>query len=298
MCAIADTHYAAAMADSSMARIGDQAVSRADVEAIQDQLIAKAGKTTVATASASLSQSRWLAGLLRDGIIELTIDQTQSMAAMRSTIARDGNISATLGDVKKHADVVWAIGSPETAMPRIWERLECKPVSDTMLGASELADRFFAIRNGAAVIGSVAQAIASAKYLAVVIGPGGFLPGEEIATAELLVKWVIDRNREMKSGSQRVVLLAIDPAATLRSVVGWQTNERIKPTLGPVDLRIGDASEATYPAKLQVGGIDPGAEMAESFLAATVPGIDFDDAVIRGDGTVTLPLEAIGKQPR
>uniref|UniRef100_UPI0011B64B74 hypothetical protein n=1 Tax=Rubripirellula reticaptiva TaxID=2528013 RepID=UPI0011B64B74 len=228
----------------------------------------------------------------------MTVDQTPTMAAMRSTIARDGNISATLGDVKKHADVVWAIGSPETEMPRIWERLECEPVSDATVGANELADRIFAVRNNSTSIGPDAQSIASAKYLAIVIGSSAFLPGEEIATAELLVKWVIDRNRETKSGSQRAVLLAIDPAATLRSVVGWQTNERLKPTSGPVDLRIGDANSATYPAKLQIGGIDPGTELAESYVVAPIPGIDFDDAVIRGDGTVTLPLEAVGKQQR
>lgn len=293
-CAIAESRFLLAIGKWSKARIGDQPASDEEIQNLETSIFASDKTIKVAASSAPLSISRWLSGLVRDGAIELSIDQTPTMSAMRATIARDGYISATLGDVKKHADTVWSIGNPTTQMPRIWERLGCDPVSRESISANGLADFIFAMRadtsEGLQESDRHFSRLSSAAYLAILVGPDAFLCGEELVTAELLVNWVLDQNRPAQSGSRRVVILAIDPAATLRGVVGWQTNRALSITNQEVDLRVGEATHASHRARLQIGGTDPGIELAHAYRPALTPGIDFGDAVIRGDGTVTLPI--------
>ncbi|TWU54425.1 hypothetical protein Poly51_31440 [Rubripirellula tenax] len=274
-CSIASQAFAAAVEPNPIAR-----------EAVMPP---PSGVVRLAASQVSLSEARDLAGLLRTGRIELTVDETPTQAALRAAIARDGNISATLGDVRKHANVVWSVGDCTASMPRIWERVGCDPVIVDAIGANELADLVYEIDSGATQVDTLGNALKSAKYLAVIVSPSAFRSGEETVTAELLVRAVLRWNQ----ASRRAVLVSLDPAAMLRSVAGWHTNLRLPRTTGPVDVRMGTPITGAYPAELQIGGIDPGTPLAASYVPAAVAGVHFADAIIRGDATVTLPLDKI-----
>ncbi len=255
----------------------------------------------VSTAGASLSLSRTLAEQLRNGRIELSIDESPTRSATRAAIARDGIISATLGDVRKHADVIWVLGNPESELPRLWERLKqtdnasprvVRSQSETVT-ANELADIAYTLKGGSTDRVAGVEEIASAKYFAIIIGPDAFAVGQELAAAEMLIKLVLDLNLGDGDSSRRAVLVSIDPAATLRALVAWQSNDVLPTTSAPIDVRIGNPIANSPAAKIQWGGTDPGNDLADSFFPAIVAGVHHSDAIIRGDSTVTLPLSMI-----
>ncbi|QDT03396.1 hypothetical protein K227x_17780 [Rubripirellula lacrimiformis] len=309
-CPIAEQGFSFAMAAPPAPRIGSDPASPDDVHRLASTWFAKQDRVRIATASTPLSTSRTLATMVADSRIELFVDETPSQSALRTAVARDGNVSATLGDVKKHADLIWTIGDVSGQMPRLWQRLSRSPssgdlttdrsgptparLSHASMGANQFADIAFAIRSGSTPDASQAdliQSIQSAGYLAIILAPDAFDAGQELTTAEWIVKWTIQQNQKQESRSRRVVLVGMDAATTLRSVVGWHTNQRLTATMTNVDIRLGNAIAGAQPAKLQIGGVDPGPELAHAYVPAGIAGVHHPDAIIRGDATVTLPLD-------
>ena len=78
---------------------------------------------------------------------------------------------------------------------------------------------------------------------------------------------------------------------------GVAVNERGQQTSVPrgrVLIRLGNANGTRpTPVALQIGGADPGPESAACYMPAATVGVDRPGIVVRGDGTVTLPLQCI-----
>ncbi len=265
------------------------------------------GPLRVVTTGVDLTTARQLARWQAAERIDLTIESDPSIEALVQTASRDGIVSATLADVATHADLVWMIGGVDQAWPRIAEKLR---LEETGSGGKHVrrseqctADEFshFAdsIGNASATspatgaLANHADAWLSSEYSAILIGPRAFLSGEESLSATMLARLVRLRNARKRS-----VLLTLDAAATLRSVCLWSSNTSPESTAdssddAAFDIRIGSPLGIDSPAaKVQIGGVDPGPELAVAYRACSIAGLHRPGMVIRGDGSVSLPLAA------
>ena len=263
----------------------------------------------VITMGVDLSTARKLSNWQKTGRIDITIESDESIEALLQVTSRDGIVSATLADVATHADLVWMIGEVEQTWPRIAEKLRLQ--SDSEIRASKVMASKVTVQRvtqwSADEVTELASAIehsdkhhefasqwSSAKYAAILIGPQAFAAGEADLCATMLARLVRRRNTEA-----RCVLLTLDAGATLRSVCLWNTNQ--SPSSKPIsenrrhfDIRIGSPWNADSPAAyLQIGGRDPGPELASAYRACSIAGLHHRGMVIRGDGSVSLPLEAV-----
>ncbi len=296
-CGKAITAYAHTLPNSQSARIAETAVATALAIKKAKEMFAGKGIIHVATAGTDLDTARRLNRLQSDNRIRVAIDDTVSTAAWRAAVSREGTLSATLGDVRMHADVVWTIGDVENETPRWRERIAAETkqwIHSQSLAAEPLAELFQALRsnaNGNESDQPIAKSIRSANYLAVILGRNALVESEAMATAEMLSKMLWYLNK-----TTRAIVLQWDPAATNRAVTAWQTNAPIDSVRqdphAEIHIRLGSPSEGAKAATLQIGGIDLGPQFAELFLPAATLGIDREGVTIRGDGTVTLPLTA------
>ena len=258
----------------------------------------------VITTGVELSLARQLSNWQQSGRVEITIESDESIEALLQVTSRDGSVSATLADVATHADLVWMIGEVEQTWPRLAEKLRLQSdseVSDskvivqrvTQWSADDVTELASAIERGDAHHEFATQ-WSSAGYAAILIGPQAFVAGEADLSATMLARLVRRRNAEA-----RCVLLTLDAGVTLRSVCLWNTNESPSGTWGRddrtrFDIRIGSPWNADSPAaNLQIGGRDPGLELASAYRACSIAGLHHRGMVIRGDGSVSLPLEAV-----
>ncbi|EMI20846.1 formylmethanofuran dehydrogenase subunit B [Rhodopirellula maiorica SM1] len=297
-CAKAITGYTKALSGSQSARIADSAVTTALASKQAKEILAGNGVIHVATTGTDLDTARRLNQLQRENRIRIAVDDSISTAAWRAAVSREGTLSATLGDVRRHADVVWTIGDVDSETPRLRERIsadtkEC--IQSNSLAAEPLAELFYAIRTDTPGSDSnklTVASIASANYLAVILGRNAFVASEAAATSEMLSKllWYLNKTR-------RAIVLKLDAAATNRAVTAWQTNRLVPSVAGDlrheIHVRLGSPEVGTGAAKMQIGGIDRGRKFAEVFLPAATMGIDRDGVAVRGDATVTIPLAAI-----
>lgn len=297
-CAIASIQLKAALHSTIQFRLGDDEVSEDKILSFASELVQKPAGRHITTGSTTLTVARVLSRLRDAGKIRLSVDATATQAAVHTAISRDGTITATLGDVKKHADMIWIIGNIEPQMPRLKERLGLPNtiVSQAGISVSDLGQLAYAIRSATAVdvpmVRAVAEKINASQYVAIVLADDAFDSGEALAAAELMIDLISLLNRPQRRGSRRAVLLSINALNTLRSVVGWRSNECLLPTDSKVAIRVGDPIGNPLPVQLQIGGRDPGKSLAYAHLPTTTAGVDETDVVIRGDGTVTLPLDA------
>ena len=276
----------------------------------------------VVTTGVDLASARQLSNWQSAGRISLTIESDPSIQAVMDVTSRDGIVTATLADVALHADVIWMIGGVEKSWPRIAEKLRLTPHNDAptvverfpQCSAEQLTELASAIehpRVSGADDGNSIHALAvhadrwkDARYAAILIGPGAFTSGEESIAATMLARLVRRANAKTRS-----VLVILDAGATLRSVCLWKTNTA--PTsmstsmstsiststdaAQPVfDIRIGSPLGSDSPStRLQISGIDPGASLATAFRSCSVAGLHRPGMTIRGDGSVSLPLERL-----
>lgn len=250
------------------------------------------GRTTrVVTTGVDLTTARRLSQWQSEERIELMIESDPNVQAILDVASRDGTISATLADVATHADQVWLMGRVEEAWPQITKKLRLFPDKDvsqsrsvtrfTQCSASELTE--FATRG--------ASLWRDSRYTAVLIGPDAFAAGEEILAATMLNRLV-----RLHNSQSRCVLVTLDAAATLRSVCLWQSNatpaaSQRAPVSSGWDIRLGSPlSRDSLPARIQVGGADWGAKYAKAYRACSIAGLHRASMVVRGDGSVSLPL--------
>ncbi|KLU07758.1 hypothetical protein RISK_000275 [Rhodopirellula islandica] len=263
----------------------------------------------VITSGVDLVAARQLVQWQSDGAIAVEIESDPSVQAIGTVTRRDGIVAATLSEVVAHADLVWLIGEVNPAWPRLEEKLRLESVgSGASVGkrhgkrwerwTADFAGRMHhAIEHPEATEeGSEFQTRSShfrdSQYAAIVIGPGAFDADEAEMTAAMVAR-IIRRRNELA----RCVCVTLDPAATLRSVHAWRTNESLAPMMSGSEIDstsvirlvgIGHRRSGDRPVDLQIGGHDPGEEQAKAFLPASPWTTSM---VIRGDGSVTLPLQ-------
>ncbi|TWU06405.1 molybdopterin-binding domain-containing protein [Stieleria varia] len=265
----------------------------------------------VSLTSAPLNQSRRWMRLHQSGAIRLTSESTASTRALATAIRRDGVIAATIADVRQHADLIVTVGSIDRCTPRLRERLSGdRSVQWRSLGscisATHLADLLMAVRHGSPVESNDsfnAQSqdpcthLSTARYIAFIVADDALADADNVIGASLLLQLIVQLNQQSLDPTtrRRAVLMALDPLQSLKAVLGW--NGIPLPMLGTdstaVDIRIGNPLPESPPAKLQIGGRDPGEAIAEVFIPASQAGVHVADMVIRGDGTVTLPLQPV-----
>lgn len=252
----------------------------------------------IVTTGTDLLTSRRLAAWQAEGRIRLTIETDRCVAAMLETVSRDGIVSATLAEIRTHCDSIGIFGDVESAYPRIGEKLGLARFEEAAIKrwfrveAEELARQFVEMGSASP------EPLHRSKYAAVLVGPEAFVEGEEPITSGMISRWVRKRNEKL-----RTVCVTLDHAATLRSVCLWTNNSvpeqgRSQREAGfRFDVRIGSPlDDHSRPAGLQIGGMDPGASIADVFVPASEPGIGHSSMMIRGDGSVSLPLA--GKRER
>lgn len=275
-CQIARSGFAAAVGPA-VHRIGARKVTAEEAIENARACLTSLAKPSVSCSGATLGLARPLAGLSAGDRIDLSLETTPALAALGTAASREGFIAATLGDVKKHADLIWVIGNVADQTPRLAEHFP--PDADVRSLAP------FSIDDVAALaMRPDDETFGAARYVAIVLAHDAFDADESLVVAQWWSKLIVRANRH-----RRVVQLVMDPSQTIRSVAGWTSNQSLAASERPTDVRFGNSVGGH--ARLQIGGIDPGPELADAFVATTVPGIHRRDAVIRGDGAVTLGLE-------
>jgi len=279
-----------------VARLGSEPMAKDAIFDFAADCFASRSCLNVATCGTDLSTARTLQTLVRLGKIKLWIDETVSEAAWRTATNREGNVTATIGDIRRHADLIWLIGDLTGSYPRLLTRLEAQKkqvIASEKLDGETLAEWFYQLRKSASnQSDQLTSAICRSSYLAIVIGPNAFESKEAMSVASLLLKMVWYLNQ-----TQRAVTLHIDRAATNRSLTAWRSNASLPSITDPmlceesIDIRLGNALFDKRRASLQIGGFDDGVSMAQAYLPASTVGIDTTAMTIRGDSTVSLSLE-------
>ena len=192
-------------------------------------------------------------------------------------------MSATLAEVATRSDSIWFIGDIESTWPRVPKFVGLERIGEdsirrnSQVTAEQLAELFPATESP----------WDDAKYAAIFIGPGAFAPGEELLSSAFVARLVRKRNQ-----TSRCVCITLDQATTLRSVSLWSRNHSPESDFrGQPDIRIGTPmSKTSIPATIQLGGQDWGPAYAASYVTTSVAGVHHRSMVIRGDGSVSLPL--------
>lgn len=286
-------------------RIANKTASLTEIREHLRDSVAQSKRIVVKTGGVDLASAKALEQLSSHGKITWVIDQSPVTRSWQLTSSRDGVISATLGDVREHADLLWLIGSVESAAPRIKEVLiENKPSLQVIqtpgpldldtLASLALATRDSITIHAKPVIAKLAEAIESSKYFAVVCGDDAFDSKFADAGLCLLIQWVWSLNAK-----RRAVAMHLDDAATNRAVYRWRTNRSLanvcESESGPNSLtvRIGASVFDPTPVNIAIGTCDPGMDRAIAFIPCSIVGVHESGARIRGDGTVTMPLAKI-----
>ncbi|MEM9828182.1 MAG: hypothetical protein AAF958_16440 [Planctomycetota bacterium] len=208
-------------------------------------------------------------------------DRERSVDVLMKSLIRESLVSATLGDVRQHADHVWLVGDIEAAFPRLGRWISPKAKIHKIKRLSE-SDLVRIANPRVDPLGS---------YLSILIGPGalGDDPNDSAVLAEMLLSRVRRHNASERS---RVTLTWIDPIVSAASVYGWMTNRRLLTNRGEANIRIGSPVPGSLPVVMQLGGVDGGVQYSKGFLPAEIAGVNHDDVVTRGDGTITLPVRS------
>jgi hypothetical protein len=271
----------------------------------------------VRASTSTLAQSKTLLRWHQENRIRLTIDRTDVESAMMSVLSRDAMITATLGDVRSHADFVWILGNPPSdhdgrAFSRLnrWISESATVIHGAAIEPESIQKITSEVLRQRPSDDEVASAMLNAKYIAVIVGPGALSSQDQssIVTAELINDLVRRLNSQSIVGrTRRAVIVCLKSNSTLDTVSLWQTNSKPNPssdasigwgtiscqsTISSHSAPIGDLS----PVRLQIGGVDPGADLAYAFVATQIAGVDYADVTVRGDSSVTLPLAVLGEK--
>lgn len=214
---------------------------------------------------------------------ELTTYRTSTQKAIALATTRDGVIRGTLGDVRRHADLIYMIGSVEAQTPRFLDRVLHESASPELIS---MPDGILA-RDIPKLFDDLSF---ESKYTAIVLGPDAFTPSEADLAAVMIVRKLRQHNEESRSA-----LVTMDSAATIDSVSLWTRGFSVASTTDDhVDIKIQGslASPSPTKARLQIGGSDGGLATCEAFLPIATPGFDAMGIAVRGDSTVTLSLVA------
>ena len=300
--------FEAAFDSSKAARVDAVVVDIAKAEQVALDLITSASATEVLVRQASLRLARKLASLGSKHSVQ--VEASATLLAYQDTVRRTGVISATLADVRQHADLIIVLGNMDQAIPRFSERVIKSGIEVIELKrptADEMADLAYALANpnsqsnsqSNSTVQAVVDSIVDAKFVAFILSPDAFDASQAGPSIETLVGVVLRLNRITDIAPQRAVLVAMNPLATLASVNAWthnnilQTCQEDERSAGKLSIRLETANQEAGLCDIQIGGHDGGANSSRVFLPASTAGIHHCDAIVRGDGTVTLKLDQI-----
>jgi hypothetical protein len=278
----------------SIARIREQSVTLAEALAAARQQIRDSESVKLLVSSATMGQAK---AMIETGF-PIVDGGTATMNAVQSAMARSGVITATLAEAKQHADAIVLIGNVESSVPRLMEKLgtSAELFRVESPDAASIADLSMAIRHG--------QKFADKAYVAFLLGNESFNVNEAEVSVELLIELVVGMNAVKRKFNKRAVFISLDPLASLRSMSFLTNGKRLisahqdaqkRSDSDTLMISVGGPSQPNAAIGIQIGGIDHGPEFANVFLPASQAGIHHMDAVIRGDGTVTLPLSKVRK---
>jgi hypothetical protein len=238
-------------------------------------------------------------------------------------IARDGMFSITLGDAASPHQHVVMIGDASKRLPRLGGRLSRAGSIYAWQSTENLVERLARLRltlkrPDACTLADDQDLLHTLdicqKQSAVVfvISASELIGGQQRSFWSTLQGLLSDLNRRIRAS-----VLRFDDSMTLRSVTAWTSDGPHRSAAAidvPVDLEIlfapwHPAAEtlasqaAPLPRRrITIGHPDPqaspiglaGNDSPESIhLSAAIPGITTDGIVIRGDGSVTLPLNRV-----
>lgn len=235
-------------------------------------------------------------------------------------IARDGIFSITLGDAAAPHQYVVMIGDSSERLPRLRERLKPARSTYSWQSTENLVDRLASLRlmlkrpdvcqpgddQDLAHTLNICQKESTVVF-AVDVGRG--LDGQQRPFWSTLQGLLSELNRRIRAS-----VLRFDDSMTLRSVAAWSSDGPHPSAAAvrvPVDLEIrfspwpATETASTHVSKpfvrrritigyadgqAGVGNAADGESCQSIHLSAAMPGIASDGIVIRGDGSVTLPL--------
>jgi hypothetical protein len=271
----------------------------------------------IRASTSTLAQSKTLLRWHKENRIRLTIDRTDVESAMMSVMSRDAMITATLGDVRSHADFVWILGNLSSdpngqAFPRLnrWISESATVIHGAAIEPESVQKITSEVLRQRPSHDAVASAMLKSKYIAVIVGPGALASEEQssVVTAELINDLVCRLNSQTIVGrTRRAVIVLLKSNSTLDTVSLWQTNSKPIPSSeasivwGTSSIQGTSSTHSTptgdlSPVRLQIGGVDPGADLAYAFVATQIAGVDYADVTVRGDSSVTLPLAVLGEK--
>lgn len=238
-------------------------------------------------------------------------------------IARDGMFSITLGDAAAPHQHVVMIGDASKRLPRLGGRLSRAGSIYAWQSTENLVERLARLRltlkrpDACTLVDDqdlryTRDICQQQSAVVFVISVGELRGGQQRSFWSTLQGLLSDLNRRIRAS-----VLRFDDSMTLRSVAAW-TSDGPHPRAAaidvPVDLEIRFApwqsaaetlafQAAPFPRRrITIGHPDPQAspiglasnDSPESIhLPAAIPGIATDGIVIRGDGSVTLPLNRL-----
>ena len=276
-------------ADTCIARICDAQVTLEQAEQVAKQRVKESSLVMLSVRSATLGQAK---AIVKSGW-RVSMQSSPTARAVQRTIARCGVVAATLADVKQHADAIVVLGDIDKSVPRLVQKLGSSATIDVLdadeLSANAIAELSASIREG--------RRYTDNTYVAFILDIEAFAKEDADPVVELLIETIIWMNSSAREKAQRAVLVTLDPLASLRCVSAWSNDQRLLVTddfeNAGLTIQLGELPSDRAPVGIQIGGSDPGPSRAEVYLPASTAGIHHADAVIRGDSTVTLPLEKL-----
>lgn len=237
------------------------------------------------------------------------VDVASTNPTASKLVARDGGFFTTLGELTSRKASVLIIGDPATHWPRIEERLRHVkaivrwPESTSLLAQVaalrlNAAKRFSAASQIDDQLAAAIQLVNEAEYLVVLVAP----LQESVSHSPIFWSSLLGLVRERNKVS-RAAILSFDPSVTVRSVIAARNDP--PPFLFPYDeaslcIEFSPFGERTTPStgrKIVIGLTQQPLPSNQTCLPAGVPGVHHAGIVIRGDGSVTLPLQSWANQP-
>ena len=232
------------------------------------------------------------------------VDVASTNPTAAKLFAREGGFFTTLGELTSADVSVLVIGDPATHWPRIEERLRHVKAIVRWPDSSALPKRAAALRLHAAErflepstvddeLAAALQLVSEATYLVVLVAP----LQESISRSPVVWSSLLGLVRERNKLS-RAAILSFDPSITVRSVIAARNDPT--PFAIPADetsLRIefspfGERVFKSAGRQIIIGLANQPLHANQVLLPAGVPGMHHAGIVIRGDGSVTLPLQA------
>jgi len=300
------------VADARLATIRSESLATVDDGIIEKcrQWISEASAITLTGHVIDLETSRAIADVVRQTNATTNFDGGNPW--MRETITREGGFFSTLGELKQRGRVLMVIGDVVRHWPRLTSILQdAKRIAhwkDDEQLASKLASlrlmvtkRFGATDITDPTVIDVAERIAPLESLIILVAP----LEESVSRSPVIYSSLLGLVRDLNQ-VKRASILTFDHSLTVRSVLATRDESRALPFATPAAslcihfAPFGESKSKSLPGQktIVIGSGDAVFHKNEISLPASVPGYHHRAIVIRGDGSVTLPIEGCNAESK